>query len=121
MEFGHAFGQFMIAANAAREGARFGSRYPWDLGTWTPPTGVRGAVYNQCAGTGVTVEEPVITCIDTGGATVSCGSETTPPPKGSAIRVVVEYKYMPILSSVTGLGSPIPIRTAAEMIIFGVK
>ena len=49
MDLGRAFHSYIVITNAAREGARYGSRFPWDGAE------IQAAVQREAAASGVTV------------------------------------------------------------------
>jgi Flp pilus assembly protein TadG len=105
VDFGLAFGHRVVLANAARAGARFGSRYPDQ-----DPT-IRVAVIDALRGTLVldstyddsvdrddTVLGIVVACTN-GSTSVGCGSAY----RGHQIRVTVTYQYEFIFGTLLGL------------------
>ena len=100
VDLGRAFHTYIVLTNAAREGARWGSHYPWD------GPGIVAAARGEAADSGVDLA--------TSSVTVSGGGGTG----GDPIAVLVEHSYDTFLGGFMGMGS-LTLRTRAEMIIFG--
>lgn len=100
-DIGRAFYSYISIANAAREGARYGSRFPNDL------TGIRFAAKEEAKLSGVTLADASIIANCPGGCL-----------GGQRIQVEVNYSVPTILGGVFGF-NPIPMLSRAEMIIFG--
>jgi Flp pilus assembly pilin Flp len=99
-ELGRAFYTYITITNAAREGARWGSRYPWD------EDGIIAATIREGAAGGLELKDTNITIdgLDDEG--------------GEPIRVSVQYEHETILKGLLGSAS-LTLRNSAEMIIFG--
>jgi len=99
-DFGRAFHSYTVITNAAREGARYASRFPSDQ------TGIEDTAIREAADSNVALERADITIIGLGGAA------------GNAIEVQVEYRISTFLGGIIGLGE-LPMRSATEMVVFG--
>jgi hypothetical protein len=119
----------IVITNAAREGARYASHFPH------VPDGIRDAVINEAAASGVTLqaEDIFIRVQDADGNWV----DYVPPPgalpedegvaqSGEPIFVGVEFDFETIIGdletvtgSTTGLGS-FALRSGTVMIVFGI-
>lgn len=100
VDLGRAFHTYIVLTNAAREGARWGSHYPWD------GAGIIGTARGEAADSGVDLAASSVT--------VSGGGGTG----GDPIAVLVEHPYDTFLGGFMGMGT-LTLRTRAEMIIFG--
>ena len=98
VDFGRGVHSYISIANAAREGARFGTVEPTNI------VGIEQRVRNELWGTGID-----ITSIE-----VSYPGGSSNP--GNPIRVRVNYSFTTILGSIIGW-SQIPVRNAVEMVI----
>ena len=101
-DLGRAMHTWIIIHNAAREGARWGSHFPWDQ------DGILQATVAEAAGSGVDLSAANIT-VAGGGSGVQ---------GGTAIQVDIEYQLTTILAGIAGLNS-LTLRTSTEMIVFG--
>ena len=99
-DMGRAFHTYIVITNAAREGARYGSWYPWDEG------GMMDATIQEAAESGVDLSAGTIAVDGAGGVS------------GEPILVLVEFPYRTFLAGIWGIGS-INLRHSAQMIIFG--
>lgn len=99
-DFGRAFNNYIIITNAAREGARYASRYPH------LPDQIRAATIREAADSGVTLAGGDITIV---------GLNAGP---GSPIEVRVEYQFPTIMGGLIGL-EDLTLRSRTQMVIFG--
>jgi len=102
IDFGRAFNNHIIIINAAREGARYGSRYP------IHDEGIILAVSREAAESGVLLD----------GSNV--GIDPEPPAvalAGDPIVVTVTYQFDTILGGIVGADS-LTLTSSAEMIVF---
>ena len=100
VDIGRAYHTYIVMTNAAREGARWGSHYPWD------ETGILDTTIDEAADSGVDLSLGTVTVYGLSG------------PPGDPIGVEVELPYATWLAGIWGLGS-FNLRTNAQMIIFG--
>ncbi|MEZ4864551.1 MAG: pilus assembly protein [Caldilineaceae bacterium] len=108
VDFGSAFHHYIIVTNAAREGAREGSRIPCQsakLSEFT--TAIAQAATAEAVGSGVTLVAGNITISPSG-----C------PAAGAELRVTVTIDYAPILGAFLGI-SKITISNSVKMVFFG--
>lgn len=99
VDIGRAFHHYMVITNAAREGARYGSRFPEDQ------SGIHNATIQEAANSGVTIE--------TGDITITgLNSEENTP-----IQVEIEYQLPTIIGGLIGLDE-LTLRSDTQMVIF---
>lgn len=100
VDVGRGFTSYITIVNAAREGARYGSRFP-DEGT-----GIVDAVRQEAADSGVPPEAISVAIDGLGGSA------------GEAIQVTATYALATIIGDI--IGSPsLTLRSATEMVIIG--
>ena len=99
-DFGRAFNNYIIITNAAREGARYASRYPH------LPDQIRAATIREAADSGVTLVDGNISIV---------GLYAAP---GTPIEVRVEYQFPTIMGSMIGIGD-LTLRSRTQMVVFG--
>lgn len=99
-DFGRAFHTYIIITNAAREGARYASRFP------AHESGIQRATIQEAANSGVMLETGDITITGLDGAA------------GAPIRIEVEYDFPMILGGLISLDE-LTMRSSTEMVIFG--
>lgn len=105
VDFGGAFNRHIGITNAAREGARYGAKFPFD------ESGIITATIQEASGYGVTLTSSNIAINpDPGG---------TPAGSGDPLTVTVVYTYPTMLGGYIGLQN-IPLRTATVMRVFGI-
>jgi len=116
VDLGRAFHSYIVITNAAREGARYASRFPW-LADET-----RDAAIGEAANSGISLAAADIFITPE-------PPDTWPPPDpddplvaqpGTAIAVRVELDFDTILGSVVGLG-PLTLRSETSMVVFGAE
>lgn len=110
-DLGRAFNNYVIVANAAREGARYASFYPWNL------TGILGATKLEAAGSDVTLADGHIVIDPRPPAGAQPGDPGVAQP-GQSISVEVQYPFQTFFASVTGLGN-LTLRSRTKMVVFG--
>lgn len=109
VDVGRAFYTYIAITNAAREGARYGSRFPFDT------TGIEAAVNREGQNNGINVTGIAISCATSGGAAVGCDAV----PSGGSIQVTATVgDFVTILSAAVGADSFV-LRNGAIMIVFG--
>ncbi len=110
-DFGRLMHDYIIIMNAAREGARYGSHFPWK------GDGMRDAAILEAANSGLVLEYEDIAI------------DPEPPPgadpedpgvalPGEPLTVLVDYDFATMLGSFVGFDS-IPVRTRCQMVVFG--
>lgn len=99
-DFGRAFHTYIIITNAAREGARYASRFP------AHQSGIEETVMQEAANSGVVLEAEDVTIDGLDGV------------GGAPIRVTVAYDFDMILGAVVGADT-LKLRSSTEMVIFG--
>jgi Flp pilus assembly protein TadG len=104
VDFGGAFNDYIIITNAAREGARYGARFPYDGG------GIRAAVIQEAAGVGVT--------ITAGNVTIDPDPGAAPAAGGAPITVTVTLPYTPLMGTLLGTET-IALNSSTTMIVYG--
>ena len=108
VDFGSAFHHYIIITNAAREGARQGSRIPCQSAKLSVFTGsVKQAAINEASGSGITLAAGNITIAPT-----SC------PTASAELTVTVAFDYTPMFSGILGIGK-FTIRNSVKMVFFG--
>jgi Flp pilus assembly protein TadG len=100
VDLGRAYHTYIVMMNAAREGARWGSHYPWD------ESGIIDATRQEASEGAVDLSAGTITVHGLNGT------------GGEPIGVTVVVPYPTILAGLTGIGS-LNLSTSAQMIIFG--
>jgi Flp pilus assembly protein TadG len=103
VDLGHALHDYVVLENAAREGARYGSRY-----AWVDDTEIQTIVRNEAGANGLDV------------ALITVGvsyPSSAYPIAGRPIRVTAQYVMNTILGSMIGRAT-ITIGTVTEMVIF---
>ncbi len=113
VDVSRAFYSHIALTNAAREGARYGSRFPYHA------TGIREAVIrdgpvNSLGDTAVT--NIAIACTTASGSNIACASVSS----GGYIRVTATVGNLDtIMSNVLGVDGFV-LRSSTTMIVFGV-
>jgi Flp pilus assembly protein TadG len=102
VDFGRAFYSYIAVKNASREGARYGSRFPYD------GAGIRDTTIQEAAASGVNINSAAITINGLNGT------------GGSPIAVTVDHAVDTVMGGIIGLNT-ISMTTGTEMIIFGVN
>ena len=102
IDMGRAYNNFIIITNAAREGARFGSRFPHYN------TGIKVAAITEASGSGVDLSMGDISIAGLYGAA------------GTPLRVTVIHDFPTILGQIIGLQN-LELRSSTEMVIFGLN
>jgi Flp pilus assembly protein TadG len=106
VDFGGAFHHYIIITNAAREGARQGSRIPCvTFGAFT--TAVVSAALAEAEESGVALVAGDVAVNGSG-----C------PKAGDELAVTVTFNYTPILGGILGIDE-FPIRNSVKMVFFG--
>ena len=100
-DLGRAFHDYIAIANASREGARYGSRFP------ALTTQIRATVKTEASGAGVNLADADITISFPDG-----------PTSGKRIIVSINHSMPTIFGGILGVGA-IPMTTKTEMIIYG--
>lgn len=100
-DLGRAFHSYIVITNAAREGARYGSRFPADQG------GIENATVQEALDSQVALAPGNVEISGLGGA------------GGDPIRVTVTFTLPTILGGAIGMPD-LTLRNHAEMIIYGV-
>jgi Flp pilus assembly protein TadG len=109
VDLGRVFYEYIIVTNAAREGARYGSFYPWQYQK------IRDAALQEAAGSGVTLDPAKIFITP---APSGCSEPTCAAQPGQPIWVGVEHTVDTWIGSMVGASS-ITLRRAAQMVVFG--
>ncbi len=110
-DFGRLMHDYIIIMNAAREGARYGSHFPWK------GNGIRDAAIAEAADSGLVLEYQNITV------------SPEPPPDGDPedpgvalpgdpLAVYVEYNFDTMLGGFVGFDA-IAVRAQCQMVVFG--
>lgn len=102
VDFGRAFHGHIIITNASREGARYGSRFPFH------PEGIVNAVKHEVAESGVPPESVLVTI------------DPAPPqvtPDGQPIRITATYELPTVWGGIIGTYT-LTLRSTAEMVVF---
>ena len=103
VDLGRGFYSYVVIANAAREGARYGASYPQDEGA------IRGKVLAEAQGSGIalTPADVIVTL-------------APPPNKGSPVRVDVYYEFEPWVGTILGFlleEGKIDLNSWAQMMV----
>jgi hypothetical protein len=101
IDVGRAFNNYIIIANASREGARYGSRFPAHI------DGIVQATVGEATDSGI-----VLTAAD---IEVFCPAGTG---SGNVIQVTVSFTFTTIIGSLIGLDT-LQLSTGTQMIIYG--
>ena len=101
LDFGRVFYSYIAIKNASREGARYGSRFPYD------GAGIRDTTIQEAAASGINIDSGAITINGLNGA------------GGSPIAVTVSHAVNTVMGGIIGLDT-ISMTTDTEMIIFGI-
>jgi len=109
VDLGRMFYEYIVVTNAAREGARYGSFYPWQYQE------IRDAAIQEAAGSGIALDPTKISITP---EISGCADPTCAAQQGQSIWVGVEHSVNTIMGSMVGV-SPITLRRAAEMVVFG--
>jgi Flp pilus assembly protein TadG len=129
VDFGRAFYYWTTVANAAREGARYGTTHPNQITSSQKPA-PNNLLYHvqQEAGTAVQLDPSLVSVVyvDTTGSPTCdavnppAGGCTAPAPTNpSYIKVVVSYDFTaftPLISNIWG-GGALRIKSSAQMVI----
>jgi len=111
VDFGRALHDYIIIANAAREGARYASHYPW------LPTGIRAATIQEAAGSGLSLQNNNITIDPDPGANRQPRDPGVAQPN-DPIRVTVTYSYSTMFAALIGVDT-LTLRASCQMVVFG--
>ncbi len=103
VEFGGIMQTHIILANASREGARYGARFPYHY------SGIRNAAKAETAGTTVTLANSDIQIVP----------EPTPAASGDPITVTVTFQYQTLTGGLIGFNT-INLSTDTQMRVFDV-
>ncbi len=98
LDLGRGLNAFIVATNAAREGARYGAMHSGDI------AGIKARAIQETAGTGVTISPTDIV------VTYPAGNQNP----GSPIRVTVTHNFQ-LIALWIFTSQTIPIRAGAEM------
>ncbi len=104
VDLGGALNRHIAITNAAREGARYGARFPYYA------TGIISATVQEASGFGVSLSSSNITIAP---------NPSAPAASGSPITVTVSFSYTTLLGGIIGM-PVIPLRNGTSMIVFGV-
>ena len=99
VDIGRAFHHYIVITNAAREGARYGSRFPEDQ------SGILNTAIQEALNSGITIEAGDITI------TGLNGEENDP------IQVEIKYQLPTIIGGLIGLDE-LTLRSNTTMVIF---
>ena len=102
VDFGFAFNNYITITNAAREGARYASRFPNDA------DGILNAAKQEATNFGVILTDDELTI-----------SPDPPGGAGTTITVTIEHDYEPLLGGIIRI-NPITISAGTSMIVYGV-
>ena len=102
VDFGRAFNNYIIIANASREGARYASRFPRPQ----DENDIKQATKQEAADSGVALSDDDIVIENMGASS------------GGWIRVTVNYDFPTIMGGVIGVGN-LTLRSSTEMVVFG--
>jgi Flp pilus assembly protein TadG len=102
VDFGRAFHDYTIIANASREGARYASYFPRaeDL------PGIQAQAIQEAQGSGLTLDPANVT------------AAPLPQVAGAPIIVTVTYDFPTILGGIVGANT-LALRASTQMIVFG--
>jgi Flp pilus assembly protein TadG len=106
VDFGRAFHHYIVVTNAAREGARFGSRIPDD------DTLIKDATIQEAAESGVDISTSDFATITITPANPDSRTSGTP------LNVSINYTYTTFIGGLVGLPK-FNIRAGTEMRVFG--
>ncbi len=113
VDVSRSFYSYIALTNAAREGARYGSRFPYHT------AGIEAAVISdgpRSAAGGTAITEVRITCTTAGGSNVACSTVRS----GGYITVRATVEHLDtILSNILGIDS-FTLRSSTTMIVFGI-
>jgi Flp pilus assembly protein TadG len=101
VDFGRAFNNLMIISSAAREGARYASRFPADS------TGIIAVARRAAENSGINPDDMDVTITGLGAS------------GGQPIRVTTTYNFQMSLGALIGIHTPLVLQTHTEMIVFG--
>ncbi len=110
-DFGRIMHDYIIITNAAREGARYGSRYPWNS------NGIRAAAIQEAASSGIQLYNGDITITPEAPPNAQPGQPGVAQPN-EPITVGVTYTFHTMLGSLIGFDT-IPLRASCQMVVFG--
>jgi hypothetical protein len=102
VDFGFAFNNYITITNAAREGARYASRFPNDA------DGILNAAKQEATNFGVILTDDEITI-----------SPDPPGGAGTTITVTIEHDYETLLGGIIRINT-ITISAGTSMIVYGV-
>jgi Flp pilus assembly protein TadG len=109
IDFARAFQSYNVITNAAREGARWASRFSYDA------DGIAEAAKIEAAAGGVTLADGDIE-IHPPGTTDDNGDFIVPVDQGDPITVTVSYGVDSILGHIIGFET-VPMQAQAEMVV----
>jgi len=107
-DIGRAFHSWITVTNAAREGARYGSRVPQVIGV---DDRIKAAVVQEAANSGVTLDEA------SGLARITIAPSLALRSEGNPLTVTVQYTYTTILGGLVGL-ERLSLRSETHMALF---
>jgi len=102
-DMGRAFYTYIAITNAAQEGARYASHFPYDA------HGIRQAVKTESKSSGINISNNQIT--------ITPNPNYSTPPPGASIRVEVDYDLPTIVGGILGL-SDLHMHRSTVMIVF---
>jgi Flp pilus assembly protein TadG len=100
LTFGNVFSQAGVLANAAREGARYGSTHPTDV------YGIRARVVQEAAGSGVSIQSNNVAVSTPTGSGI-----------GNPIAVRVNHQFSTVMPSFLGLTNVLGVSRDCTMVI----
>jgi Flp pilus assembly protein TadG len=105
IDLGHAFHDYIVINNAAREGARFASHFP------NEPTLIKETTRDEAINTGVTISTTQVSvdCLN-----ANCSTTLS----GDPITVTVRYGYRTLLLQIIGVRT-ITLTSRTQMVVFG--
>jgi len=111
VDFGRALHDYIIITNAAREGARYASHFPW------LPSDIRVATIQEAAGSGVSLQNDNVTIAPDPGANAQPLDPNVAQPN-DPVRVTVTYSYSTIFGTLVGMDT-IALRASCQIVVFG--
>lgn len=108
IDIGRAFNNYIVVTNSSREGARYGSRRPFDQpGIIT--TARAEAMKSNVPASDISVQ---VDCMTSGGGSVDCDNASA----GDTVRVTTEYLFETILGAIIGKDDFV-LRNMTEMVV----
>ena len=112
IDIGRAFNNYIIITNAAREGARQGSRLPCSAANQALyRVAIVDATLEEADGSGITLEDGNVSIVPD---PVDDGCAAA----GDPLDVTVEYTFTTLMGGILGL-SDFPLRNSASMLFYG--